>query len=437
MVCIRRRGLLRLAATIMFMVSGAMLVVGGGRALAHDPLPNPDVSAFGDAVPYGSTSSVDLAAPVMGMARTHDGGGYWEVASDGGVFSFGDATFYGSMGGRSLNQPLVGMAATPGAGYWLVASDGGVFSFGDARFFGSMADDRLNRPVVGMASTPDGGGYWLVASDGGVFSFGDARFFGSMADDRLNRPVVGMASTPDGGGYWLVASDGGVFSFGDARFFGSMGGRPLDQPVTGMAVTPGAGYWLVAADGGVFSFGDARFYGSYGGGAPSYMHFAGITATVDGDGYWLVASGFCSSYGTTTEVSSPASPAPPAAQLVGVATSNLGCANEVEFRFATPAPAAVGLDVRYVSAPIASPSGIPVQMRGNAYLQVTLHPADSDSYTGPLDILPGYTTNVVEIRQTQNFEGYVTWVIGLRSATPFWVGQPLPGASQFLIVDIG
>ena len=37
--------------------------------------------------------------------------------------------------GRALNQPIVGMAATPdGSGYWLVASDGGVFSFGDAPF---------------------------------------------------------------------------------------------------------------------------------------------------------------------------------------------------------------------------------------------------------------------------------------------------------------
>jgi hypothetical protein len=36
--------------------------------------------------------------------------GYWEVASDGGLFSFGDAQFYGSMGSRPLNKPIVGMA---------------------------------------------------------------------------------------------------------------------------------------------------------------------------------------------------------------------------------------------------------------------------------------------------------------------------------------
>jgi hypothetical protein len=48
----------------------------------------------------------------------------------------------------------VGMAATPsGGGYWLVASDGGIFSFGDARFFGSTGSLVLTRPVVGMAST--------------------------------------------------------------------------------------------------------------------------------------------------------------------------------------------------------------------------------------------------------------------------------------------
>ncbi len=39
--------------------------------------------------------------------------GYWEVASDGGIFTFGDAGFYGSTGGQHLNAPVVAMAATP------------------------------------------------------------------------------------------------------------------------------------------------------------------------------------------------------------------------------------------------------------------------------------------------------------------------------------
>ncbi len=80
--------------------------------------------------------------------------GYWEVASDGGIFSFGDAQFYGSMGGKALNKPVVGIAATPdGQGYWEIASDGGIFSFGDAQFCGSMGGKALNEPVVGVASS--------------------------------------------------------------------------------------------------------------------------------------------------------------------------------------------------------------------------------------------------------------------------------------------
>ena len=78
------------------------------------------------------------------------------------------AGFFGSMGGAHLNAPIVGMAATPdGGGYWEVAADGGIFSFGDARFFGSMGGRHLNSPIVGISSSTDGGGYRLVAADGG------------------------------------------------------------------------------------------------------------------------------------------------------------------------------------------------------------------------------------------------------------------------------
>jgi len=87
------------------------------------------------------------------------------------------------------------MAVTPdGGGYWMVASDGGLFSYGDARFYGSTGNLVLNKPVVGMSPTFDGNGYWLVASDGGIFSFGDAQFAGSAGNLVLNKPIVGMTS---------------------------------------------------------------------------------------------------------------------------------------------------------------------------------------------------------------------------------------------------
>jgi hypothetical protein len=44
------------------------------------------------------------------MASTPDGGGYWLVASDGGIFTFGDVAFHGSVGGTPLSAPVVALA---------------------------------------------------------------------------------------------------------------------------------------------------------------------------------------------------------------------------------------------------------------------------------------------------------------------------------------
>jgi hypothetical protein len=270
-------------------------------------------------------------------------GGLVEAGADGGVFIFGDAPYHGSAAGLHLRSPVVGIATSPiGGGYWLVASDGGIFSYGyGARFFGSTGRTRLNKPVVGMVAAPNGGGYWLVASDGGIFTFGPtAHFYGSAGGERLNEPVVGMASTPDGHGYWLVASDGGIFAFGDAHFYGSTGAIRLNKPVVGMASSPdGHGYWLVASDGGIFAFGDARFYGSasadsipaitwpYGATSPAItVPFSGITAVQSG-GYALAMSsgiGYATFNATSLQSPTPleafgAMLGTPASPIVGIA----------------------------------------------------------------------------------------------------------------------
>lgn len=223
------------------------------------------VFSYGDAHFYGSVPGLGLRVTnIMGMTRTPSGKGYWLVGRDGGVFSFGDAAFHGSLPGKVSVSNIVGMISTKsGNGYWLVGNDGGVFSFGDAPFHGSMGGQHLNAPVAAIATTPSGGGYYLVAADGGVFAFGDAPFYGSMGGQHLNAPVVDMDVTPDGGGYWLAAEDGGIFTFGNAPFLGSMGGKPLNGHVTGMAATvSGQGYWMNACDGGIFTFGDAKFLGA-------------------------------------------------------------------------------------------------------------------------------------------------------------------------------
>jgi hypothetical protein len=195
----------------------------------------PLLSARAD-VPFVATNLV-LNRPIVGMAATPDGGGYWLVASDGGIFSFGDATFHGSTGNIHLNRPIVGMAATPdGQGYWLVASDGGIFSFGDATFHGSTGNIHLNQPIVGMASTPDGGGYWLVASDGGIFSFGDATFDGSAAGTATPGVVVGMEAGVNG--YSLVSQEGIIYPF--------TGGFSSAQMALQSQVSQGASGWLTS-----------------------------------------------------------------------------------------------------------------------------------------------------------------------------------------------
>jgi hypothetical protein len=215
------------------------------------------VATMGAVGDYGSTDGLALNAPIVQIVATSDGYGYWEVASDGGVFAFGDAGFYGSMGGQPLNAPIVGLAEVPGGGgYWEVASDGGVFAFGDAGFYGSMGGKPLDQPVVGITADPANGGYWEVTADGQVFGFGGAPLLGSPVGQVSGNSVVGLASTTDGQGYWVVTSGGGVYSYGSALFHGSTGNQPLNAPVGGISVDRSTGgYWLFSEDGGLFAFG--------------------------------------------------------------------------------------------------------------------------------------------------------------------------------------
>ncbi len=282
----RGRSLLAALVGCMTLVPALLALSPGSASAASLPDNVAQPVNFGDAGFFGPAGGLTLNAPPVGMAATHDGQGYWIVASDGGIFNYGDAAFLGSAGSIALNKPIVGMAATPnGGGYWLVASDGGIFAYGDAQFYGSTGSIHLNQPIVGMAATPSGDGYWLVASDGGIFAYGDAQFYGSTGSIHLNQPVVGMAAAPGGGGYWLVASDGGIFNYGTAPFLGSMGGTPLNAPIVGMAGTA-SGYWLAARDGGVFNYG-TPFLGSMGGQANANP-IRTIAATPSGQGYWLL-----------------------------------------------------------------------------------------------------------------------------------------------------
>ena len=209
---------------------------------------NGKLAAFGDARLYGSLAGTRLEDPVVGMAATPDGRGYWLATADGGVFAFGNAQFNGSvhsarlralhLGALHLRAPVVGIApTTDGHGYWLVARDGGVFAFGDAGFMGSAPSRHLGGPIVAIEASPKGNGYWLVASDGTVIPFGGATNYGSAHATRLN-PLVGMALTPDGGGYWLATRNGSVIAFGDASMAAVSGDEGPRLSVSAIAGRP-------------------------------------------------------------------------------------------------------------------------------------------------------------------------------------------------------
>ena len=246
------------------------------------------VRGFGGAPALGAPNSA-LNAPIVGIAASHTGKGYWLLASDGGIFTYGNAHFYGSTGAMHLNQPVVGIAPTPsGRGYWLVASDGGIFSFGDAHFYGSTGAMHLNQPIIGMAPTSNGRGYWLVASDGGIFTFGNAHFYGSTGSTVLLSTIAGMTTTPGGHGYWLASADGRVFPFGDAP---ALHGVSPTSPIVGVQSTPnGKGLWLVSSDGAVFTTGTAPYAGGANGPTSAVEQAVGIARPAQGSGYWVATS---------------------------------------------------------------------------------------------------------------------------------------------------
>ena len=256
---------------------------------------NWSVSISGSAPPAPPPSP----PPTSSSSAQH---GYWLVGSDGGIFSFGSAQFYGSTGSLKLQRPVVGIVPTKDdGGYWLDASDGGVFSFGDTQFYGSIPGlglnpagsglpNSLNAPIVGMVPSNDDGGYFMVASDGGVFAFGDARFAGSC-------PGIGgclgaaVAVMPDatGNGYWLVTNLGYVYAFGDAGNYGSPG--PPGVPVTSAVRTPdGGGYWILFANGVIAPFGDAANYGDTPG---AYRRLESVHRhlhDIGWGGYWIATA---------------------------------------------------------------------------------------------------------------------------------------------------
>ncbi|OHV29123.1 MULTISPECIES: AMIN-like domain-containing (lipo)protein [Pseudofrankia] len=120
---------------------------------------------------------------------------------------------------------------------------------------------------------------------------------------------------------------------------------------------------------------------------------------------------------------------PPATPVVPVLTSihtvHAASAHADLIRFGFQPAAPMDVTARYVprSALIQDGSGLPVAVRGQSFVQVVLRGAaahdERGGPTAPRDLFPvPATTNVVQVRLGGDFEGVVTYFIGLREPAP-------------------
>ncbi|MBT2522516.1 hypothetical protein [Arthrobacter sp. ISL-28] len=107
---------------------------------------------------------------------------------------------------------------------------------------------------------------------------------------------------------------------------------------------------------------------------------------------------------------------------------------------------ATGYNVRYVSKVVQDGSGLPIKLRGGAFLQVTAHSPSYDSATGKATFVPANRSEVTNVstyktfRQVAwagSFEGHTTLGLGVRARLPFKVFTLAgPGNGSRLVIDV-
>ena len=129
------------------------------------------------------------------------------------------------------------------------------------------------------------------------------------------------------------------------------------------------------------------------------------------------------------------------ALLTDVTVEHLAGVDRITFEFR--GPGVPGANVEYVTKPTEDGSGAPVKVEGAADLQIRLSPAagadltgeeGTPTYTGPARIPGDGTTAVTEVVRSGDFEGVLTWVVGVRSKAKFRVSTtPSPAR---LVVEV-
>jgi hypothetical protein len=127
--------------------------------------------------------------------------------------------------------------------------------------------------------------------------------------------------------------------------------------------------------------------------------------------------------------------APPVCTLVDVRAEAHEGFDRAIFQFQDCVP---GYRIEYVEGGVGCGSGEPEEIAGSAFLQVQTNPAmahdDAGNTTVPaLELTPNLDA-IVELDSTCDFEGYVTWVMGLNAEADFRV---ITGEGDLLLmVDV-
>ena len=244
----RNRSLTAIIATLALTTSGGAAAATRGVLASSDPAPAASAAQAATAAPSDPAPAAATPDPAPAPpAAPASGPAYRVAAGSGEVYEHGWFADDGSAAGQT-KAPIVGLAqSADGDGYWLAAADGGVFAFGDAEFLGSGGRPELKQPIVGIAATP---------SRPRLLARGRRRRRVRLRRRRLLRlrrrppdqPAASSRSPPHrpATATGSSASDGGVFAFGDAGFFGSLGRAELNAEVVDLVPTAsGHGYYLV------------------------------------------------------------------------------------------------------------------------------------------------------------------------------------------------
>ncbi len=207
----------------------AKLSVQGGRHRHHPGRPGLlGGDGQGPGLPLRQRRQLRLAgqaapdSPIVGMAASPDGKGYWLVAADGGIFNYGDAVLL------RLARPAP--PEEPHRGHRRHRRRQGLLAGGIRRrhlqlrrrrlprLDGGHPPDQAHRGHRGRRLTARATGWWRPTAASSPSA--GATFYGAQPS-VVPQPVKALVPTPDGDGYWVVSANGTAAGFGDAGAQGS------------------------------------------------------------------------------------------------------------------------------------------------------------------------------------------------------------------------